>query len=150
MGCSMTQKASGQISRILASEVLLKTDNLPLSLDIVTSLAIAPQQNVWLDVKSCLITLQFIFPFGHLYGFHMKQMGLCPLHFGQLPFGQLYRHQKERRGLRPLHFSLRSNVQYPNGTEGASPPTLFPLVNTLVHSSVDHIEKKLAILSKFY
>ena len=79
MGCPMTQKAFSPIFRILASEVLLKTDNLPLSLDIVTSLAIAPQQNVCLDVESCLITLQYIFPFGHLYGYHMKQRGLCPL-----------------------------------------------------------------------
>ena len=48
MGCPMTQKA---IFRTLASEVLLKTDNLPMSFDIVTNLAFAPQQNVCLDSK---------------------------------------------------------------------------------------------------
>ena len=72
MGCLKTQKDSIAIFRILASEVLLKTDNLLLSFDIVTTLAIAPQQNVCLDVNSCLITKQYIFPFGHLYGYHMK------------------------------------------------------------------------------
>ena len=52
-----------------------------------------------------------------------------------------YSTHMERRGLRPLHFSLRSDVQTPNGAEGASPPTLFPSVNTLVHSYVAQLEK---------
>ena len=58
-------------------------------------------------------------------------------------------HQMERRGLRPLHFSLRSNVQYPNGAEGASPPTLFPSVKALVHCSVAQIEKNWQFTEQF-